>query len=486
MQGSICSGFDCVNGESFGSDTIRLKENNLRIHFDDTSVSTGFPANDWRIVVNDQASGGTNHFSIEDSTGAKTPFRIEAGARTNSLVVNDAGRIGFGTQTPVLDLHVNTTNTPAHRLEQNNSGGFTAQTWDIAGNETNFFVRDVTGGSLLPFRIRPGAPSSSLDIAPSGNVGIGTASPSEKVHVSNSGVTNALVESTGSTASVIIKGAGNASFQIQSTALATANWQFETQSANAGFYLRQVGVGVIPFRVYAGAPSNSLTIASTGNVGLGVPSPAANLHVAGSIRFAGLASCTNGINTNASGVLSCAPAPSPARASLGTMASLGGAGSSVSKAARTSSSGGADRSAADGAQDAPTCGAATVSGRWSLMGTNVEAFGAGSMLWCDAGLQGSPTDAGKFDVSGTCRSHSPGSTTALSSRLEGTLTIADPSDCKLAGDLVIEQSNGVSVAATIVEGRLETASGASFTRGVAIARTKRGTSVALQSLMLQR
>jgi hypothetical protein len=68
-------------------------------------------------------------------------------------------------------------------LEQNNSGGFTAQTWDIAGTEANFFVRDVTGGSRLPFRIRPGAPTSSIDINASGSVGVGTASPSGKLHV---------------------------------------------------------------------------------------------------------------------------------------------------------------------------------------------------------------------------------------------------------------------------------------------------------------
>jgi hypothetical protein len=35
--GSLCVGFDCVNGEVFSFDTIRLKENNLRIKFDDTS-----------------------------------------------------------------------------------------------------------------------------------------------------------------------------------------------------------------------------------------------------------------------------------------------------------------------------------------------------------------------------------------------------------------------------------------------------------------
>ncbi|MFL6232639.1 MAG: hypothetical protein ACJ76N_05845, partial [Thermoanaerobaculia bacterium] len=186
IQGSLCVGLDCVNNESFGFDTIRLKENNTRIKFDDTSTGTGFPANDWQLTANDSASGGSSKFSIEDITGSKVPFTITAGASTNSIFVDSTGRVGLRTSTPVLDLHIATSNTPAVRLEQNNSGGFTAQTWDIAGNEANFFVRDVTGGSRLPFRIRPGAPTSSIDINASGNVGIGTASPSNSLHVTRS------------------------------------------------------------------------------------------------------------------------------------------------------------------------------------------------------------------------------------------------------------------------------------------------------------
>jgi hypothetical protein len=183
VQGSICTGFDCVNNESFGFDTIRLKENNTRIKFEDTSTAAGFPSNDWQITANDSA-GGTNKFSIEDIDGAKTPFTLSAGAPTNSIFVDSTGRVGLRTATPVLDVHVNTSNTPALRFEQNSSGGFTAQTWDVAGNEANFFIRDVTSDSRLPFRIRPGAPTSSLDISASGNIGMGTASPSQKLHVS--------------------------------------------------------------------------------------------------------------------------------------------------------------------------------------------------------------------------------------------------------------------------------------------------------------
>jgi hypothetical protein len=183
VLGSTCIGFDCVNGESFGADTLRLKENNLRIHFADTSTGS-FPSNDWRITVNDDTSGGANRFSIDDVTGSKTPFTIRAGAPSNSLFLDSTGRMGLRTATPVLDIHMNTGDTPAIRFEQNASLAFPAQTWDIGANEANFFVRDITGGSRLPLRIRPGAPTSSIDIAANGNVGIGVVGASFKLDVS--------------------------------------------------------------------------------------------------------------------------------------------------------------------------------------------------------------------------------------------------------------------------------------------------------------
>ncbi len=174
---SLCVGNDCVNGESFGFDTIRLKENNLRIKFDDTSVAASFPRNDWQIRINDSANGGGSYFAVEDVTGGRTPFRVDAGARANALYVDSQGDVGIGTSTPVTEIHARVGDTPTLRLEQDGSSGFTPQTWDVAGNEAGFFVRDVTNGSTLPFRIRLGAPSSSIDIQADGDVGIGTTSP---------------------------------------------------------------------------------------------------------------------------------------------------------------------------------------------------------------------------------------------------------------------------------------------------------------------
>ena len=197
ITGSQCVGFDCLTDgtENFGFDTIKLKENNLRLFFDDTSTSVGFPANDWRIITNDSSSGGGNYFAIEDSTGAKKPFRINAGARTNAIYVSSTGRVGFGTATPVLNHHILYGDTPSIRLDQDTSSGWTAQVWDIAGNESNFFIRDTTGGSKLPFRIQPGTPTNTLTLKADGRVGIGTWSPGYPLELSTTG-TDALIVAT--------------------------------------------------------------------------------------------------------------------------------------------------------------------------------------------------------------------------------------------------------------------------------------------------
>lgn len=80
------------------------------------------------------------------------------------------------TGAPPFAFQVRTGDTPGMRLEQTADGAFTPQTWDVAGNEANFFVRDLTGGSTLPFRIFPGAPTNGLAIT-AGGTGVGTQSP---------------------------------------------------------------------------------------------------------------------------------------------------------------------------------------------------------------------------------------------------------------------------------------------------------------------
>jgi len=175
IKGSLGVGVDSVNGENFGFDTIRLKENNLRINFVDTSSSSSFPGNDWQIVINDSSNGGSNYFAIEDSDGQTTPFKVMAGAPTGSIHVNSSGHVGFGTVSPAL------------RLEQDQSSGFSAQTWDVGGNETNFFIRD-SNNAKIPFKINPGAPHNTLVLAADGRVGLGKKLPTAALDVVGDGV----------------------------------------------------------------------------------------------------------------------------------------------------------------------------------------------------------------------------------------------------------------------------------------------------------
>ncbi|NVK21293.1 MAG: tail fiber domain-containing protein [Kangiellaceae bacterium] len=286
--GSLCVGMDCVNGENFGFDTLRLKENNLRIHFNDTSASGSFPSNDWRITANDSSNGGANKFSIDDVDAGRTPFTIEAGAQANTLYVEADGDVGIKTSNPVVDLHMVEGNTPTMRLEQDGSDGFSAQSWDVAGNETNFFVRDVSNGSKLPFRIKPNAPTDSIYIDTDG-VGIGTNNPTEALHIRGSdGDTSLLVEdvsaSTAARTLVEMINNGSPSFSMTNSSSAVG-WKLGMGGSD-NFILSKIG----------GAGSE-LSIGTNGSTRIG-PSGAQNfvLSSTGNLTIAG--TLTQGSDVN--------------------------------------------------------------------------------------------------------------------------------------------------------------------------------------------
>ncbi|KAA1246579.1 T9SS type A sorting domain-containing protein [Aquimarina sp. RZ0] len=183
VQGSLGIGLNIVNNQAFGSDTFIMKEDNLRMFFDDNSGTGSFPANDWRFTFNDTTNGGDNYFSIDDATAGNVPFRIDAGAGNNALRIESGGNVGVGTDNPAVKFQVTDGNSPVMRLEQDGSDGFTPQSWDLAGNEANFFIRDVTNGSKLSFRIQPNTPENTLTLRASGTVGIGTFGPNTNASI---------------------------------------------------------------------------------------------------------------------------------------------------------------------------------------------------------------------------------------------------------------------------------------------------------------
>ena len=265
VQGSACIGFDCATSESFGSDTLRLKENNLRIHFNDTSASASFPTNDWRLTANDTNNGGAERFSIEDATNNKTPFTIEGNSPSNTLYVDSAGRIGVQTNSPAVLLHTKDGNTPTLRLEQDGSDGFQSQIWDLAGNETNFFLRDVSNSSLLPFRVQPSAPKNSIYIYSDGDVGMGTpdGGADAPLHVRRTDGTSSLLveEASGTQASrtlMNLKNNGQTIFKLERTDSGSGTWSFTHNGGSLA--ISKGGSGVNEFSLASGG---NLTIAGS-------------------------------------------------------------------------------------------------------------------------------------------------------------------------------------------------------------------------------
>ncbi|MDJ0825026.1 MAG: hypothetical protein QNJ16_05925 [Rhodobacter sp.] len=264
IDGSLCIGFDCPSTPAFGFDTLRLQENNLRIHFDDTSTTASFPPNDWRLYANDSANGGSSYFGVEDATAGRFVFRVFAGARSNALTVDSQGDVGLGTTTPALDIDIKTGDTPSVRLQQDGTSGFTPQTWDMAGNEVGFFIRDATGGSQLPFRILVGAPSQALLIDGDGDVGLSAGTnPEAPLHVERN-VTGANVfveDSDGTTEIVMDDGSSGDDFKMQ------------LRDDIDAFSL-----------TFAGTGGAEMVIAKTGDVTIGM----GDLAVSGSISSGGM------------------------------------------------------------------------------------------------------------------------------------------------------------------------------------------------------
>lgn len=119
-----------------------------------------------------------------------------------------------------------------------------------------------------------------------GNVGIGTNTPSVLLDVSKN--------ATGPTIRIHNAGGiGGAQFQMSDNA-SSSDWKFKATNAG-GFKIRDHATGLDVFFIEKNALANALYIKQGGNVGLGLTNPLEKLEVNGAIRLGGTA--TNNIGT---------------------------------------------------------------------------------------------------------------------------------------------------------------------------------------------
>jgi hypothetical protein len=162
-------------------------------------------------------------------------------AGSEKMRITSGGNVGIGTTSPNADLEVYTDIGGGNTLRLNtNFGG--GNTVDI-----NPYITGINNGGM---EIKL-AGSQKVVINPSGNVGIGTTSPAQKLDVvgiiKSSGISNSLMFSDRNTAS--------------------NSWEWYSSGNNAGLYKNHNGPGTV------------MTIDSSDNVGIGTTSPSAKLDV---------------------------------------------------------------------------------------------------------------------------------------------------------------------------------------------------------------
>jgi hypothetical protein len=207
-------------------------------------------------------------------------FAIQRGigsAWNDDLVVNDSGNVGIGTSSPANKLVVS--NAGAAGFEFDPANGI-MQTYNRSG--AAYTAAKVYG---LTFEVRTGASpaANTFFIDTSGNVGIGTSSPTRKLQVSTAGNNYiASVNTSGSTSALLL---GAESGQ-------TTLYSWTTPSGSTG----------VPMTFYTGA-SEAMRLDTSGNLGLGVTPSAWSIggpaiQLVGGASFVGNASRSY-INANA-------------------------------------------------------------------------------------------------------------------------------------------------------------------------------------------
>lgn len=127
------------------------------------------PPYQWTMKGNDQ------NYSVNDATGANTPFQILSGCPSNTLSLFNGG-VAIGATYPEQKLHIRDGGV---RFEDTN----VFQKWDLFADATAFELVDFTNASHIPFSVLPGAPHRSLFINSNGNIGLGTGTPTAGLHL---------------------------------------------------------------------------------------------------------------------------------------------------------------------------------------------------------------------------------------------------------------------------------------------------------------
>ncbi|MEL7061934.1 MAG: tail fiber domain-containing protein, partial [Acidobacteriota bacterium] len=142
-------------------------------------------------------------------------------------------------------------------------GSYPRRDWQILANDSanggmeRLSVVDVTSGRI-PFTIEGNAPANALFVDANGSVGIGTATPTLDLHVTDGNSPALRLE--------------------QTTAAGFGPRVWDVGGNEANFFIRDANEGKLPLRIVKKGVDNNLVLRE-GDVGVGTSAPQASLHV---------------------------------------------------------------------------------------------------------------------------------------------------------------------------------------------------------------
>ena len=251
-----------INGVSAG----------MQIILADQSWSAGINQNAGNLYL--QSGGLTNRLKIDSNGDIR--FYEDTGTTPKFFWDASAERLGIGTtspraalavQGPVDTATISTSSTPAARI---NNGGAISNWIGSNGYSYGYIqsIQDDGSNNLKPLSLQPLG----------GNVGIGTSSPSNKLHVHGG--------SSGTNVDVAKFSSNTGAFSIKCSNLAASNpvWTLRTFDGEA--------------LAFADGTTENMRIDSSGRVGIGTSSPSQKLDVNGNIRVQGTYPKIEFVDTN--------------------------------------------------------------------------------------------------------------------------------------------------------------------------------------------
>jgi hypothetical protein len=203
--------------------------------------------------------GATDYEITNTGTGGNPiPFTIEGGAPADIFYISSEGNLGLGAAPPTgafsprLNISDPTPDIELDDIDQNQTWQLFANGGDGSSDLGGIGFFDVTGNKL-PFFIESAAPTASLLVKASGNVGVGVANPEYNLHVTGEGVGDVFPD----TERILKLESSLAPEQIFENSTSGALWYFAMVS-NDDFKISFDGTGKVEARF---KPNGNLRIA---------------------------------------------------------------------------------------------------------------------------------------------------------------------------------------------------------------------------------